>query len=308
MRLFITIALSLLSLNAFAQSCGQQGEEQSILTREVVRDIQVVHNVSPSVPEYVVFAGDTIRFDTEEKYERMDRELITFSYMHTNSTLMLKRSERIFSKVVPILKERGLPEDLKYLMAIESNLDPKALSSAKAAGLWQFMKGTATQYGLEVTEEVDERYHIEKETVAACKFLKESYARYHEWMTVAASYNAGQAGISKRLADQHQDSAMDLWMFEETTRYMYRILACKMMFENPEAFGFDVKDRYPVIPDKKVVEVSSSDVDLVKLAEDNGVTYAELKRANLWLRGSKLTNKAGKTYKVVIPGRLTSDR
>ena len=308
MRLFITIALSLLSLNAFAQSCGQQGEEQSILTREIVRDVQVVHNVSPSVPEYVVFAGDTIRFDTEEKYERMDRELITFSYMHTNSTLMLKRSERIFSKIVPILKERGLPEDLKYLMAIESNLDPKALSSAKAAGLWQFMKGTATQYGLEVTEEVDERYHIEKETVAACKYLKESYARYHDWMTVAASYNAGQAGISKRLADQHQASAMDLWMFEETTRYMYRILACKMMFENPEAFGFDVKDRYPVIPDKKVVEVSSSDVDLVKLAEDNGVSYAELKRANLWLRGSKLTNKAGKTYKVTIPGRLTSDR
>ncbi len=300
--MFITIALGLFGLNAFAQSCEREVVEDTV-TREIVHDIRTVHNIAPSVPEYVVFAGDTIRFDTEEKYERMDRELITFSYMHTNSTLMLKRSDRIFDKVIPVLKEYGMPEDLKYLMAIESNLDPKALSSAKAAGLWQFMKTTAAEYGLEVNDNVDERYHIEKETAAACKYLKAAYARYHDWMTVAASYNAGQGGISKRLSDQHQDSAMELWMVEETTRYMYRILACKMMFENPQAFGFDVSERYPVIPPKKVIEVSGANVDLVTLAEENGVTYAELKRANLWLRGSELINKAGKTYKVIIPGR-----
>lgn len=302
MRMFFTIALSLLGLNSFAQSCEREVVENTV-TREIVREVRTVHNIAPSVPEYVVFAGDTIRFDTEEKYERMDRELLTFSYMHTNSTLMLKRSDRIFSQVVPVLREYGMPEDLKYLMTIESNLDPKALSVSKAAGLWQFMKTTASEYGLEVNDNVDERYHIEKETAAACKYLKTAYAKYHDWMTVAASYNAGQGGISKRLSDQHQDSAMELWMVEETTRYMYRILACKMMFENPSAFGFDVTERYPVIPPKKVIEVSGANIDLVTLAEENGVTYAELKRANLWLRGSELINKSGKTYKVIIPGR-----
>lgn len=257
----------------------------------------------PPVPDYIVFAGDTIRFDNGDFRERMDRELVTFCYMHTNSTLMIKRANRYFPQIEPLLRVSGVPDDLKYLMAIESNVDPKAVSSAGAAGLWQFMKTTASEYGLEVNDNVDERYHIEKETAAACKYLKTAYAKYHDWMTVAASYNAGQGGISKRLSDQHQDSAMELWMVEETTRYMYRILACKMMFENPSAFGFDVTERYPVIPPKKVIEVSGANIDLVTLAEENGVTYAELKRANLWLRGSELINKSGKTYKVIIPGR-----
>ena len=145
------------------------------------------HPQAPSVPKMIVFAGDTIRFDRQDIYERMDRELISFTYMHTNSTLMLKRSKRIFAKVVPILRANGVPEDLKYLMAIESNFDPKALSSAGAAGLWQFTKSTAKEYGLEVSSEVDERYHIEKETVAACKYLLKAYDKYGDWMTVAAS-------------------------------------------------------------------------------------------------------------------------
>ena len=127
------------------------------------------HPAPPRVPEKIVFAGDTIRFDRQDYYEKMDRELISFTYMHTNSTLMLKRAPRIFAIVEPILRREGLPADLKYLMAIESNLEPKALSGAGAAGLWQMMKSTAKEYGLEVSSEVDERYNIEKETVAACK-------------------------------------------------------------------------------------------------------------------------------------------
>ncbi|MBR2225913.1 MAG: transglycosylase SLT domain-containing protein, partial [Bacteroidales bacterium] len=131
--------------------------------------VQIQHPQAPSVPEYVAFAGDTVRFDRTDFYERMDRELISFTYMHTNTTLMLKRSRRYFAQIVPILRQQGIPEDLKYLMAIESSLDPKALSVAGAAGLWQFTKATAQTYGLEVSTEVDERYNIEKETVAACK-------------------------------------------------------------------------------------------------------------------------------------------
>ena len=262
------------------------------------------HPQAPSVPKMIVFAGDTIRFDRQDIYERMDRELISFTYMHTNSTLMLKRSKRIFAKVVPILRANGVPEDLKYLMAIESNFDPKALSSAGAAGLWQFTKSTAKEYGLEVSSEVDERYHIEQETVAACKYLLKAYDKYGDWMTVAASYNGGQNGISKRIENQRQRKAMDLWLVEETSRYMFRILAAKMFFEDPASFGFYVreKDKYPVEPKpKETVSVSGPIENLVDFAEEHGIRYATLKGANLWLRDSKLTNKAGKTYEIVIP-------
>lgn len=258
---------------------------------------------TPQVPMSVRFAGQTIMLDTEDRYERMDRELIAFSFMHSSSTLMLKRSGRYFPMIEPILKANGIPDDLKYLMVIESNLDPKALSSAGAAGLWQFTKATAKDYGLEIRDGVDERYNIEKETQAACRFLKRAYEKYGDWMTVAACYNAGPGGISKRLEEQRQDSAMDLWLVEETARYMYRVLACKMMFENPSAFGFEMteKDKYPYIEPIRTVDVSTPISDLVDFAEKYGVTYAELKAANLWLRGSRLDNKEGKTYTITIP-------
>ncbi len=259
------------------------------------------HPEAPAVPKYVVFAGDTVRFDRPDLYERMDRELIAFTYSHTLSTLIIKRSERYFSIVVPILKEQGIPEDLKYLMAIESNLDPHALSKSGAAGLWQFMKPAAQQYGLEVGKEVDERYHIEKETVAACKYLKDSYKRYNDWMTVAASYNAGQGGVSKRLREQSADSAMDALLPDETSRYMFRILAAKMLLEDPAAFGYGQLERYPLLKYDRNFTLNTSIPSLYKFAKDRGVSYFALKEANLWLRDTLLTNKAGKSYKLLIP-------
>jgi membrane-bound lytic murein transglycosylase MltF len=265
--------------------------------------LQTQHPQAPSVPEYVAFAGDTVRFDRPDFYERMDRELISFTYMHTNTTLMLKRSRRYFAQIVPILRQQGVPEDLKYLMAIESSLDPKALSTAGAAGLWQFTKATAQTYGLEVNAEVDERYHIEKETIAACKFLKDAYRKYGDWMTVAASYNAGQGGISRRRETQKQTSALELWLPEETARYMFRLLAVKMFFENPSAFGFNVplSERYPYTEPKDVLTVNYPIPSLVDFALEHGTTYARLKGANLWLRDEKLTNKGNRTYQIIIP-------
>lgn len=264
---------------------------------------EMLHKQPPQVPVYSVFAGDTIRFDRPDFRERMDRELISFTYMHTNTTLMLKRSRRYFEIVVPILRREGIPEDLKYLMVIESNLDPKAVSSAGAAGLWQFTRATAQTYGLECNSEVDERYHIEKETVAACKFFKDALAKYGNWMTVAASYNAGQAGLSRRLTDQRQTNALELWLPEETARYMFRLLAAKMFFEHPAAFGFDVpeNERYPYVAPRETVTVSEPVSSLVDFAEKHGTTYARLKEANLWLRDNKLTNKSRKTYQILIP-------
>ena len=262
---------------------------------------EIVHPQAPQVPAFIDFAGQTYRFDRPDLYERMDRELINFTYAHTNSTLMLKRAERIFRQVVPILQKNGIPEDLKYLMAIESNLDPKSVSSAGAAGLWQFLKGTGRSYGLEVTDEVDERYHIAKSTEAACKYLKEAYAKYGDWMTVAASYNAGQGGISQRITNQRQKKAMDLFLPAETSRYMFRILTAKYFFEHPEDFGFHVQDSYPYIAPRETVTVSEPIPNLTDFAEEHGTTYFFLKEANLWLRSDKLTNKAAKTYRIVIP-------
>ena len=262
---------------------------------------EIVHPQAPRVPAFIEFAGQTYRFDRPDLYERMDRELINFTYAHTNSTLMLKRAERIFRLVVPILQKNGVPEDLKYLMAIESNLDPKSVSTAGAAGLWQFLKGTGRNYGLEVTDEVDERYHIVKSTEAACKYLKEAYAKYGDWMTVAASYNAGQGGISQRIANQRQKKAMDLFLPAETSRYMFRILTAKYFFENPEEFGFHVEDAYVYPEVKETVTVSSAIPNLTDFAEEHGTTYYFLKEANLWLRSDKLTNKSAKTYRIDIP-------
>ena len=257
----------------------------------------------PRVPDCVVFAGDTIRFDRADLRERMDRELIAFTYSHTNSTLMIKRANRYFPQIEPILKAAGIPDDLKYLMVIESNVDPQAVSSAGAGGFWQFMKETGRSYGLVIDAEVDERFNTEKATLAACKYLKQAYAKYKDWMTVAASYNAGQGGISKRLTDQRQESALDLWLVEETSRYMFRILAAKLYFENPAAFGFTFtrEDLYPYIPPREEVEVRGAIADLAEFAEKHGVSYADLKRANLWLRDSKLVNKNGRTFYIAIP-------
>jgi len=268
---------------------------------QVVYVPEEVHYQAPKVPAFVEFAGQTYRFDRPDLYERMDRELINFTYAHTNSTLMLKRAERIFRLVVPILQKNGIPEDLKYLMAIESNLDPKSVSTAGAAGLWQFLKGTGRNYGLEVTDEVDERYHIAKSTEAACKYLKEAYAKYGDWMTVAASYNAGQGGISQRIANQRQKKAMDLFLPAETSRYMFRILTAKYFFEHPEEFGFHVEDAYVYPEVKETVTVSAAIPNLTDFAEEHGTTYFFLKEANLWLRSDKLTNKASKTYRIDIP-------
>ena len=276
-----------------------EGDSVVVIERTLVRDPVA----PPRVPDFIVFAGDTIRFDRVDLYERMDRELAAFTYSHTNSRLMLKRAGRIFPQVEPILAANGVPDDLKYLMAIESNVSETAVSTAGAAGLWQFMKEVGREYGLEVSMTVDERYNLKKETEAACRYLKKSYARFGDWMTVAASYNGGLNGVIRRLDSQRQRRALDLHLVEETSRYMFRILVAKMMFEDPALFGFelDSTDIYPYIPPKRTVAVSSDIDDLAEFAGRYGVSYAQLRRANPWLRDTKLTVGRGKTYEIAIP-------
>jgi hypothetical protein len=274
-----------------------QGISMNIQAQNVV-----VNSVIP-VPDQVTFAGQTIKLDRADLRERMDRELIAFTYSHNMSTLMIKRANKYFPQIEPILKRMGVPDDLKYLMVIESNLDPQAQSGAGAAGLWQFTQSTGRAYGLEVNANIDERFNTVKATEAACRFLMEAYSKYGNWMTVAASYNGGQQGMDRRIEAQHQTDALNMWLVDETSRYMFRLLAVKMMFEDPSLFGFSFKseDLYPYIPARKQIKVTDPVEDLVDFAEKNGVTYADLKRANLWLRESKLNNKSHRTYYVDIP-------
>ena len=217
---------------------------------------------------------------------------------------MLKRANRYFPIVEPILKANGIPDDFKYLMVIESSLNPIARSPAGAAGLWQFMPATGREFGLEVNDNIDERYNVEKATVAACKYFKQAYEKYGNWMAVSAAYNAGQGRITAQLDKQLADHAMDLWLVEETSRYMFRLLAAKEIFNNPQRFGFLLKREhlYPPIPYKKVT-ITTAIENLDEYAKQNGITYAQLRDANPWLREHSLKNKTRRTYVLHIPTR-----
>lgn len=254
------------------------------------------------VPRYVVFCGDTVDLTRYDRHERMDRELLAFSFMHSTSIQTIKKANRYFPVIVPILKENGVPEDFKYLMAIESACNPIARSGAGAAGLWQFMPTTGREYGLEVNSHVDERYNVVKATIAACKYLKDAYAKFGDWISVAASYNAGQGRISQQQEKQYTDNTLDLYLVEETSRYIYRIFAVKLLFENPSAFGFYLKssDLYPQIH-YRTVKVSETISDLARFAKSQGTTYALLKNLNPWLRDVSLPCKNGKEYIIMIP-------
>lgn len=257
---------------------------------------------TPIVPASVTFCGKNIDLTRFDRHERMDRELLAFTYMHSTSIQMIKKANRYFPIVEPILKEHGIPDDFKYLMVIESSCNPLARSSAGAIGLWQFMQTTGREYGLEVNKNIDERYHVEKSTIAACKFLKKAFEKYGDWTAVAASYNGGQNRISSQLEKQQVDETLDLHLVEETARYVYRIIAAKIMFSNPSAFGFHLRssDLYMQIPYKEIT-VTTGIADLAAWAKKQGTTFALLKNLNPWLRDNFLQNVSGRTYVLKIP-------
>lgn len=264
--------------------------------------VNTYHYSCIEVPKSIVFCDETIDLTRYDRRERMDRELLAFTYMHSTSIQMIKRANRYFPIVEPILKANGIPDDFKYLMAIESSLNPLARSGAGAAGLWQFMPATAKEFGLEVAHTVDERYHVEKSTEAACKYLKQAYKRFGNWINVAASYNAGQGRISQQLEKQFEENSLDLQLVEETSRYVYRIFAAKIMFSNPQQFGFYLKasDLYPIIPYRKIKVTEDID-NLARFAKGRGINYVLLRNMNPWLRSSELHVHGNKAYYLRIP-------
>ena len=238
-----------------------------------------------------------------EVRENIDREFLINTYWQTQSILFLKRSNRWFKVIEPILKQNNIPNDFKYVALIESGLT-NATSNAGAVGFWQFMEPTAKQFGLEINEEIDERYNVEKSTVAACKFFNDAYQIYHNWTMVAAAYNMGSNGLNKQIDIQKVSNYYDLLLNTETSRYVFRILAAKEIMGNPKKYGFYIRksDLYPVIPTHNIA-IDSSIADFTEFAIKYELNYKVLKIFNPWLRKQNLTNKERKKYSIKIPNK-----
>lgn len=252
-------------------------------------------------PDSLYFAGERVPLENFDVRESLDMELHKVTYWHSEMFLYLKRANRYFPVIEPILKKNGIPDDFKYICVAESGLT-NAVSPAKAEGFWQFMASTAKGYGLEVNSEVDERYHLVKSTEAACKYLKEKYRKFGKWTLAAASYNAGDGGVNKFMDYQDEESYYDLALYVETGRYVYRAMAMKLIMENPKQYGFNYreKDLYPII-DTREIEVDSSITDLAAFAKSQGTNYKMIKLFNPWLRDRVLKNKSKKTYIIEVP-------
>lgn len=254
-----------------------------------------------SIPDHLDFAGEAVPLNDPDVYERMDRELLVNTYWQSNGLLMFKRAEKYFPVIEPILKKNGVPDDFKYLAVIESGLI-NVVSPAGARGVWQIMPATAKENGLEVNENVDERYNLIKSTEVACKYLLKSKESLGSWTLAAAAYNAGNSGVSNRLKEQQVTNYYDLLLGEETGRYLFRIIALKEILKNPEKYGYNFtkEDLYKEIP-TYTVKVDTAVTDFTAFAKGFGINYKILKIHNPWLRETRLNNKTKKVYTIEIP-------
>ena len=256
---------------------------------------------SIEIPDSLDFAGERVPLENFDVYESLDREFLVNSYWHSQTILILKRAYRLFPVIEPILKKNKVPDDFKYLVVAESAFS-NAVSPAGASGFWQFMKPTAEKYGLVINDEIDERYNLEKSTEAASKHIKELYSYYKNWTLVAAAYNVGTGNLDKALANQKVNSYYELFLNEETARYIFRILAIKTILSNPKKYGFYIpkSQRYPYIPTEKIA-IDTTINDLAQFAIDKGLNYKLLKIFNPWIRKYKLTVLDGKKYFIQLP-------
>jgi len=276
-----------------------------LLTSFTLSHKEVINNPitiqSYPLPENLNFAGESVPIHIPDVYERMDRELMVNAYWHSNSLLMIKRVNKYFPIIEPILKKHNVPADFKYIAVIESGLI-NATSPAGAKGIWQIMKATAKDFKLEVNNNVDERYHLEKTTELACKYFLEAKEKFGSWTLAAASYNSGRARIARYLSTQQVDNYYDLLLGEETGRYVFRILAMKELLNNPERYGFEVPETHMykrVVTRKLPVDTAIS--NLASFAKMHQVNYKELKIFNPWLLENHLNNKSRKQYYIEVP-------
>ena len=300
-KIFTVLGIVLVSgiLINVQQNDSKIEEDISITTPEDIKEPYQIKALK--IPEGINFAGELVPIEKADIKERMDRELLVNTYWQSNSLLLIKRAHKYFPIIEPILAENGIPDDFKYLALIESGL-LNATSPAGARGFWQLMKGTAKENGLEVNTNVDERYHIEKATEVACKYLNKSFKKFNSWTNSAASYNAGVTGISRRLKAQRVDDYYDLLLGEETSRYVFRIIAVKEIMSNPALYGFNFeKEDLYNLEETKIVKVDTAITDIALFAQNFDTNYKELKIHNPWLRENKLNNSSRKLYEIKLP-------
>ena len=280
----------LLAIGFFAQ-CTTVNSTSATLT-----NTQII----PTQPQSISFAGEAVPLDKHYVLERLDRELLVNNFWHSNSILVLKRAAKYFPIIEPILKEKGIPDDFKYLAVIESGLT-HVTSPAGAEGFWQFMPQTAREYGLEVNGGIDERLHLIKSTESAAAYLTDAYAVFRNWTLAAAAYNAGVQRIKTSLEKQQTNSYYDLFLNEETSRYIYRIIATKLIFESPETYGFAIpKEQTYQFPHTKLVNVSASPLNWVSFAQSQNMSYADLREINPWIKGYQLSNWNNTEYEIRV--------
>jgi membrane-bound lytic murein transglycosylase D len=257
--------------------------------------------VSPQIPEEMNFAGEKVPLENFDIRERLEREFIVNTYWHSATILNLKRANRWFPVIEKILSENDIPDDFKFIPMVETNMD-NVISVKGATGFWQFMKPAAKKYGLEVNRIVDERYHVEKSTLAATKYLKDAYTRFGSWTMAAASYNMGMNGAAEQVERQKTNNYYNLALNEETSRYIFRLLAYKEMLKAPQKYGFNIDESELYQPyETKTIKISMEVKHWADFAREYGINYGTLKLFNPWLRENYLPNKSKKTYEIKLP-------
>jgi hypothetical protein len=300
--LFASIALLFVGvIYLFFNKDKKKEPEQEPVTEEMTFVEGMNYAMPVPIPDSITFAGESVPTDLFYVKEQLDRELTVNTYWHSSTLLTLKRANRWFPMIDSILAKNGIPSDFKYVALVESGL-LNVVSPAGATGFWQFLEKTGKEYGLEINKEVDERYHVEKATEAACDYMKKSYSKFRNWTLVAASYNAGQGRIDETIEKQQEKSFYNMYLPEETSRYIFRILAIKIICEDPVEYGFKLEkgDLYKSL-DIKTVKVTSTISDLPAFAHRQNTTYRMLKELNPWLRSDKLTVRGGEEYLIALP-------
>ncbi len=254
------------------------------------------------LPDVIDFAGEPLPMHLDDVQERLMREVLVNAYWHSSTILNLLNGPRFFEVIEPILKKHGIPDDFKYLAVAESNLR-NVTSPAGARGVWQFMPATGRNYGLEINADIDERNHLIKSTEAACRYLRDLYTQFGSWTLAAAAYNRGENGLRREIGQQRAQSYYDMNLNEETMRYVFRIVAFKMIFDDPEYYGFNVpEDHYfATLTNYKPVHVTRTIDDLAAFAQEHRISYRDLKRYNPWLLTGSLPNRSGRNYVLHIP-------
>lgn len=294
-----TVIISLLFFSVFA--CSAAPTDSYYIDGGVAPRAADVYYAR--LPSELEFAGERVPLEYPDVRTALEREISITMFMHSRSLMTFRAMERYFPVIEPILEKYGVPTDFKYLAMAESGLDPNAVSSARASGLWQFMASSAGDYSMETGSNIDMRYHVEKSTVAAAKYLAASYKRYGNWTMAAASYNLGLAGVSRRAKSQGVDCYYDLFLPDETMRYVYRILAMKLVAENLGEYGFKLRssDFFKPFKNYTEVEISSTNINWNAFAAEHNTNYKVLRMLNPWIRSYSYANKGATSYTVYIP-------